>query len=257
MASAKDQPNVVLIVLDDYGYSDTTCYGSTFYRTPNIDQLAKEGMRFTHGYASCPVCSPTRAAIMTGRNPARLHLTDWLPGRGDLPDQMLARPKINQFLPPEEITIAELLQKEGYATCSIGKWHLGGDGHGPTTQGFDINVAGSGAGHPPTYFAPYGQGNRSIPDLEKAPKGEYLTDRLAEEAVKFIEAHKAKPFFLYLPHYAVHPRTRGEIVGDAQGSGRINRFTPAHAGKSVSPFQTRKDRAVHPRTRGEIRTPDC
>ena len=221
IASANDKLNVVLIVLDDYGYHDVGCYGSSYYRTPNIDRLAKEGMRFTHGYAACPVCSPTRAAIMTGRYPARLHLTDWLPGRGDRPDQKLARPTINQFLPGDELTIAELLNKAGYTTGNIGKWHLGGEGHGPTTQGFDVNIAGDEKGSPRSYFAPYTQNGVPIPGLENAPKGEYLTDRLGEEAVKFIEANKAKPFFLYLPHFAVHIPLKAKAETIAKYDGEL------------------------------------
>ena len=208
-AAGERKPNVVLIVADDLGWADLGCYGSKFHRTPNLDRLAKEGLRFTDAYAACPVCSPTRAAIMTGKVPARLKLTDWLPGRADRSDQMLKRPQIRQELPLEETTIAEALKAAGYATASIGKWHLGGSGFGPREQGFDVNVGGDQAGSPRSYFAPYRGGKRGdkpqfIPGLEDAPDGEYLTDRLTSEAEKFIEAHGTKPFFLYLPHYAVH-----------------------------------------------------
>jgi arylsulfatase A-like enzyme len=198
------QPNVVVILMDDLGGRDVGCYGSTYYRTPNIDRLAASGMQFTDAYAACPVCSPTRASIMTGKYPARLHLTDWLPGRPDRPDQRLLRPVIRQHLPLEEITVAEALKAGGYATGHVGKWHLGGRGCLPTDQGFDVNIAGSETGSPPTYFAPYTNGRRSLPGLEDAPKGEYLTDRLTTEAEKFIEANKDRPFFLYFAHFAVH-----------------------------------------------------
>ncbi len=213
-AAAERRPNVVLIVADDFGYRDLGCYGSTFYRTPHIDQMAREGLRFTDFYAACPVCSPTRASIMTGKYPARLNLTDWLPGRGDRPDQRLNRPIINQHLPLEEITLAEAFRDAGYVTGSIGKWHLGGTGFEPTNQGFDVNVAGGQAGSPRSYFAPFRNRQGSIPGLEDAPEGEYLTDRLAAEAEKFIDAHKTKPFFLYLPHYAVHTplRAKAEMI---------------------------------------------
>ncbi len=202
------RPNVVLILADDLGWADLGCYGSTFHRTPNLDRLAAAGLRFTHGYAACPVCSPTRAALMTGKVPARLHLTDWLPGRPDRPDQKLLRPRLRQHLPLEETTLAEAFRAAGYATGHIGKWHLGGGDHRPEKRGFDVNIAGDEAGSPRSYFAPFarkiGGKLRFMPGLEKAPEGEYLTDRLAAEAERFLDGHRDKPFFLYLPHYAVH-----------------------------------------------------
>lgn len=197
-------PNVVLVLIDDYGWADTGCYGSTYHRTPNIDALAARGMRFTDAYAAAPVCSPTRAAIMTGRHPARLHLTDWLPGRQDLPAQKLARPPIRQELPLAEVTLAEVLKEAGYATGHIGKWHLGGAGFEPERQGFDLNIAGDHTGTPLSYFAPFQRDGRFMRGLEEAPAGEYLTDRLTTEAERFIARHRNRPFFLYLPHYAVH-----------------------------------------------------
>src|SRR5262249_33749916 len=124
-ATAADKPNVVLIVIDDLGRNDLGCYGSKFHHTPNPDQLARDGLKFTDAYAACPVCSPTRAAILTGKYPARLNLTDWLPGRPDRPDQKLLRPTILQQLPLEETTLAEELKGAGYVTGHIGKWHLG------------------------------------------------------------------------------------------------------------------------------------
>jgi arylsulfatase A-like enzyme len=208
--AAEKQPNVILIVADDFGWRDLGCYGSTFYRTPNIDKLAKEGIRFTNYCAACPVCSPTRASILTGRYPQRMNITDWIPGRKDMPDQRLKRPAIRNELPLEEVTIAEALKKRGYATGHIGKWHLGGKGFLPQDQGFDVNVAGDQTGSPRSYFAPFENKNGKIPGLEKAPEGEYLTDRLAAEAEKFIDANKDRPFFLYLPHYAVHTPLRAK-----------------------------------------------
>jgi arylsulfatase A len=203
-AEAAKSPNVVLIVADDLGWADLGCYGSTFHRTPQLDGLAAGGRRFSQAYATCPVCSPTRASLMTGKHPARLHLTDWLPGRGDMPSQRLLRPNFRQQLPLEEVTVAEAFKKAGYATGHIGKWHLGGEGFGPSEQGFDANIAGDHRGSPVSYFAPYGSGDRAIPGLTEAPKGEYLTDRLTSEAVRFIDEHRSDPFFLYLPHYGVH-----------------------------------------------------
>jgi len=222
------KPNVVVILIDDMGQRDCGCYGSQFYRTPHIDALARQGLRFTAGYAACPVCSPTRAALLTGKYPARLHLTDWLPGRGDRPDQQLNRPVIRQHLPLEEITLAEVLKEAGYVTGHIGKWHLGGSGFEPTRQGFDFNIAGDHTGTPRSYFAPYRNKSGGMPGLEQAPEGEYLTDRLAKEAVRFIQQHKDQPFFLYLPHYAVHTpiRAKTEVIakypGEAVGGRQSN-----------------------------------
>ena len=204
VAAQPRKPNIVLVLIDDYGWADTGCYGSTYHRTPNIDALAARGMRFTDAYAAAPVCSPTRAALMTGKHPARLRITDWLPGRGDMPAQKLARPIIQQELPLTETTFAEALKQAGYATASIGKWHLGGKGFEPERQGFDLNVTGDHTGTPLSYFAPYQRDGRFMPGLETAPAGEYLPDRLAAEAERFIEQNKDKPFFLYLPHYSVH-----------------------------------------------------
>jgi arylsulfatase A-like enzyme len=212
------KPNVVLILADDLGGADLGCYGSTFHKTPHLDAFAKQGVRFTHGYAACPVCSPTRAALLTGKYPARLGITDWLPGRPDRPDQKLKRPPLVNQLPLEEVTLAERLKTAGYATALVGKWHLGGAGFEPTRHGFDVNVGGDDIGTTLSYFAPFKRTtngkDRFMPGLETAPDGEYLTDRLTAEAEKFIRANKDKPFFLYLPHYAVHTpmRAKPEVV---------------------------------------------
>jgi arylsulfatase A len=197
-AATRQKLNFVFFLIDDMGWMDLACQGSKFYETPGIDRLASQGMRFTNAYAACPVCSPTRASIMTGRYPARLHLTDWIAGHVR-PNAKLRIPDWTKYLPLEEITIAEALKPAGYATASIGKWHLGGPEYWPDKQGFDLNFAGTNQGQPPSYFAPY-----KIQTIPSAPDGEYLTDRLAEEACKFIDANKARPFFVYLPHYAVH-----------------------------------------------------
>jgi arylsulfatase A len=204
-AETPQRPNVIVILADDFGWADLGCYGSRYHKTPNLDRMAEQGMRFTDAYAACPVCSPSRAAIMTGKYPARLNLTDWLPGRPDRADQKLLRPAINQQLPAEETTLAAVLKRAGYATGHIGKWHLGGKGSLPQDRGFDVNIGGDEAGSPRSYFAPY-KNNKDvfIPGLERAPEGEYLTDRLTAEAERFIENHREKPFFLYLAHYTVH-----------------------------------------------------
>ncbi len=204
-AAGDRTPNVVLFVADDLGWADVGCYGSAFHRTPNVDRLAADGMRFTRAYASCPVCSPTRAALMSGQYPARLRLTDFIPGNRQFAQRRLLRPEFRQELPLEELTIAEQLRAAGYAAAQIGKWHLGGKGYGPLQQGFDVSIAGDALGSPRSYFAPYvGRDGSAIPGLESAPPGEYLTDRLTSEAEQFIEANRQRPFFLYLPHFAVH-----------------------------------------------------
>jgi arylsulfatase A-like enzyme len=198
-AAPKPPPNIIFILADDLGWADLGCYGSTFYETPNIDALATGGMRFLNAYAACCVCSPTRASILTGKYPARLQLTDWLPGQPDKPEHKLRRPQFLDHLPKDEVTIAAALKKAGYKTACIGKWHLGGPEFFPEKFGFDVNIGGCKLGHPPSYFSPY-----KIPALKDGPVGEYLTDRLTQEAVDFIKGAKDKPFFLYLAHYAVH-----------------------------------------------------
>jgi arylsulfatase A-like enzyme len=193
------RPNIILIVADDLGWADLGCYGSTYHETPNLDALARRGMRFTDGYAACPVCSPSRAAILTGKYPARLHLTDWLPGRPDQPSQKLRRPPFRQQLPLEEITLAEALRPAGYASASIGKWHLGGPSFWPEHQGFDVNIGGTETGSPPGGYFRF-----TTPSLRARNDAEYLTDRLTDEAIAFVERSRERPFFLYLAHYAVH-----------------------------------------------------
>jgi arylsulfatase A len=186
-ASAAQPPNIVFILADDLGAHDLSCYGSDFYRSPNIDKLAERGMKFTQAYAACNVCSPTRASIMTGKYPARLHLTTYLPGRPDRPDQKLKQPKIFQHLRLEETTIPEMLKARGYVSGAFGKWHLGGQGFYPQQQGFDYYFEGDKAG--------------GYPDVKDAGKGEY---GITEAAVKFIRENKSKPFFAYVAYHSVH-----------------------------------------------------
>jgi len=197
-APAQGKPNVVLFLIDDMGWRDVGCYGSTYYQTPAIDQLAAQGMRFTQAYAACCVCSPTRAALLTGKSPARLGITDWIPGQRPK-DRPLTGAEIRNELPLSEVTLAEALKADGYVTASIGKWHLGGPEFYPEKNGFDVNIAGTQKGSPPSYFSPY-----KIENLPDGEKGEYLTDRLTTEAEKFLEANRDKPFFVYFPHYSVH-----------------------------------------------------
>jgi arylsulfatase A-like enzyme len=204
------KPNLVFILVDDLGWTDLGCYGSTFYETPNIDQLCKESMKFTDAYAACPVCSPTRASIMTGKYPARLGTTDYF--GGPQPDEVpnhwtrhkpLLPAPYKENLPLGEVTIAEALKEGGYKTFFAGKWHLGETAEfWPEHQGFDINKGGWSWGMPTKpgfFFSPYGN-----PRLEDGPEGEHLPDRLANETVKFIQKYQDTPFFAYLSFYSVH-----------------------------------------------------
>ena len=179
-------PNLVLIHADDLGINDLGCYGRKDHRTPHLDKLAQQGLRFTSAYSAQSVCSPSRAALLTGKHPARLHLTTFLPGRPDAPSQKLLHPKIRQHLPLEEITLAEYLQKAGYATACIGKWHLGGKGFTPDKQGFEVVFTGKA---------------NTTPSDSEGGKGEYL---LTRRAIEFIDASEGKPFFLYLSHHNPH-----------------------------------------------------
>jgi arylsulfatase A-like enzyme len=196
-------PNVIVILADDLGWTDLACYGSDLHETPHLDRLAKDGMRFSQNYSACTVCSPTRAALLTGKYPARLRITDWIPGL--MPDNpKLLVPDWTKHLPTTEIPLAALFRSRGYVTASIGKWHLGGKDYYPEKHGFDLNIAGTDQPQPPSYFAPW-----RIPTLTEGKDGEYLTDRIADEAVKFIERTRDRPFFLYLPHFAVHTPIQG------------------------------------------------
>lgn len=189
-------PNIVLIMIDDLGWADLGCYGSSFYETPNLDRLASQGMRFTQAYAAAPVCSPTRASMMSGKYPARVGVTQFIGGHtvGALCDVPYRRE-----LPMSEYSMARALRDNGYRTWHVGKWHLGTRPTWPDRHGFDVNLGGCQWGHPPTYVSPYG-----CPTLTDGPDGEYLTDRLTDEAVALIERDDDRPFFLNLWHYAVH-----------------------------------------------------
>ncbi len=237
-------PNFVFILVDDLGWADLGCYGSTFYETPNLDALAQEGVRFTNAYAANPVCSPTRAAIMTGKYPTRVNITDWIPGN-DPKDRKLLGPQDLDHLPLEEITMAEAFQKQGYQTFFAGKWHLGDEGYFPEQQGFAINKGGHHKGSPPGgYYSPY-----ENPKLTDGPEGEYLTDRLTDESISFIENNKEQPFLLYLSFYTVHTpiqaskrhiekfeakaanlsQSEPELIKEHEGITRINQSRPDYA----------------------------
>jgi arylsulfatase A-like enzyme len=193
---AAQRPNILVILMDDLGARDVGYAGSTFYETPAIDKLAQDGMRFDNAHVAYPRCTPSRYALMTGRNPARAQIPGGTGG---------------EAMAPSEVTVAEALKAAGYATFFVGKWHLGKTPDAmPDAQGFDINIGGGSAGAPGSHFFPYGaeKGRTMGPGLEKGAQGEYLTDRLTDETIRLIEAHnKAKPgqpFFAYLSHYAVH-----------------------------------------------------
>lgn len=213
------KPNIVLFLVDDLGWKDVGFMGSIYYETPNIDKLSRDGMVFTNAYAASAVCSPTRASIQTGRYPARIGITDWIRARFQLNtsevrapepyenigDRKLRTPSNPSWLELSEVTIAEVLKKQGYYTCHIGKWHLGTDDYYPEKQGYDLNIAGSEMGQPVNYFDPYtNKKGVGFPNLKPRKKGEYLVDRMASELKTVIEQHSDKPFFINMCNYAVH-----------------------------------------------------
>jgi arylsulfatase A-like enzyme len=212
--STERKPNIVFFLVDDLGWTDVEPFGTSFYETPNIKKLSAESMRFTNAYAACPVCSPTRASIMTGKYPARLQTTDWFGAvqPSDLTKNLKKRTQFTllpapykENLPLEEITIAEALKSSGYKTFFAGKWHLGeNEKYWPENQGFDINMGGNRAGHPKSYFSPYANVR-----LKDGPEGEHLPDRLANETIKFIAENKESPFFAYFSFYSVHTPLEG------------------------------------------------
>ncbi len=211
-SAGRRPPNVVFIFIDDMGWRDVGFMGSRYYETPNIDKLAGQGMVFTNAYSNAPNCAPARACLLSGwYGPRHGVYTVDSSERGQSRFRKLIPIENTTVLDPKIVTIAEAIKRAGYVSASIGKWHLGSDPQsGPKAQGFDVNVAGFSAGSPPGgYFAPYK--NRELPD---GPPREYLTDRLTDEALKFIEANKDRPFFLYLPHYAVHTplQAKAELI---------------------------------------------
>ena len=210
-ARSSKQPNILFILADAFGWRDLACTGSRYYESPNIDGIARNGVRFTQGYAACQVSSPSRASIMTGKFTARHGITNWIgEGSGEEWRKMGRHSKLlpAQYvwqLPKEDITLPEALKAHGYKTFMAGKWHLGGEGSYPEDHGFDINIGGHEAGgpYPGGYFAPYGN-----PKMKEGPDGENLSMRLAHETASFIETHtrrnKKQPFFAFLSFYAVH-----------------------------------------------------
>lgn len=209
-----ERPNIIVIMADDLGWRDLHCYGNRFVDTPNLDRLATEGMRFTDAYAAAPVCSPTRAAMMTGLSPARLHLTNHAPGHPDgfsLEGSTLQEAASVRNLDLSYVTIAERFKDAGFTTAHIGKWHLSYVNRKeagskerevslrPEAQGFDVNIGGCYQGGPPSYFAPY-----RIPAITEWEEGEYLPERLADEAISFVDQNREGPFFLSWWPYSVH-----------------------------------------------------
>jgi len=206
----KKRPNIVFFLVDDFGYGGLSKTGSDFHETPNIDALFENGVYFNNGYSACTVCSPSRAAILTGRYPARLHLTDWIAGHKK-PYAKLVVPNWNMKIEHKRITLPEALKENGYSTAFIGKWHLMPieqpelmNQHYPTDHGFDINIGGREWGQPKgrgQYFYPW-----DMPNVKGGKKGDYLTDRLTDYAVNYIEEHKndVNPFMLYFSYYSVH-----------------------------------------------------
>ncbi len=247
LSPGQAKPNVIVILVDDLGWMDLSCQGSDYYKTPAVDRLAKEGMRFTNGYAACAVCSPTRASLQTGRYPHRVGVTDWIRSlfqRGNLgtpeenPTAYVGGKNRQLLCPPnpfwmehEEITIAEALKDRGYQSGYIGKWHLGDPAWYPPGQGYDENKGGCDYGQPPSYFDPYNQPKgrhetlrKGIHNLPGRRKGEYLTHREGDEAEALIRGwHKKKqPFFLMVGHYAVHTPIQAlkEVAAKYQREGK-------------------------------------
>lgn len=242
-----EQPNFVVILIDDLGWTDLGCYGSQYYETPNIDRLAAKGVRFTNGYAACSVCSPSRAALLTGNYPARIGITDWIRFRrkGKPPAGFestaeyesvggrLETPRNLFWLEHRHETIAEILGDAGYTSAHIGKWHLGPEDYYPERQGFDVNIAGCDYGMPATYFFPYETKWQSrIYRLDGGKPGEYLTDRLANEAGKFIEEHRDQRFFLHYAPYSVHTpiEAKEELLAKYEAKPKAGQKNAAYAG---------------------------
>ena len=240
----REKPNILFILADDFGYHDMGFSGSKYYETPNLDRLAGQSMVFTDGYATCQVCSPSRASIMSGKFPARHGITDWI--GAPTGEEWRKQNRFNKLLPPDYVyqldsnyvVLPEAMKEAGYTTFFAGKWHLGGKGSWPEDHGFDINRGGWDAGWPRGgYFSPF-----ENPNLEDGPDGENLSMRLARETVQFIKDHQSgqtgKPFFAYLAFYAVHSpiqtsyekwkkyRDKADSLGIAPTGFEMGKFLP-------------------------------
>ena len=212
----KTTPNVIFIIADDLGYADIGAYGSDFYETPNLDKLANSAVKFTNGYANCPVCSPSRASFQTGKYPVNTGITDWIKGRkvspGITPNDRWIVPDTEYDMKLSETTIAEALKGQGYTTAFLGKWHLGEtEAFWPENQGYDVNIGGYSSGGPNNskvskgYFSPYGN-----PRLKDGPAGEYLPERLTNEAIALLKSNTDKPLFMCLSYYLVHTKLQAK-----------------------------------------------
>ncbi|MBT6154344.1 MAG: sulfatase [Planctomycetaceae bacterium] len=233
--TAAEKPNILLIMIDDMGWMDLHCQGNPRLHTPHIDRLATQGMRFTDAYAAAPVCSPTRAAVLTGLSPARLQITNHIPDQKQFApkDAKLAPAEMLDHLPLRHVTVAERLKESGYATGFFGKWHLAGrrvprkQGQGdlrfyPERQGFDLNFGGCAMGGPFSFFDPY-----NLHNLPSRKKGEYMPDRLADEVIGFMRANRDQPFLGFLWNYTVHwpmeaPATLVEKYSKRKDLGRVD-----------------------------------
>ena len=245
-AEENTPPNIVFVLVDDLGWTDLGCFGSEFYETPNIDRLAAEGMKFTNAYAACAVCSPTRAAVLTGRYPARTGVTDWIRARfqgGAIPKDKkppsgfvgggeVLCPKNALWLNSEEITLAEKLKEAGYTSCHVREMASRAGRLVPEKQGFDFNYGGCDYGQPPSYFDPYKNGKLAgIPTLKPRKAGEFLTDREGDEAAGFIRDHKGEPFFVYMANYAVHTpiMAKPEVAAKYEKKAKTNQKNAKYA----------------------------
>lgn len=221
--SVKEKPNIVFIMVDDMGWKDTGFMGSDFYETPHIDKLASKGVVFTNAYANAPNCAPSRACFLSGQYvPRHGVFTVNSAERGSAKKRKLIPPLNKRELDAKVFTMAEALKEQGYSTCHIGKWHMGeGEETGPLAQGFDLNIAGDHSGHPKSYFGPFNMRN-----LKTEKPNEYLTDRLTDEALKYIKGQKDNPFFLYFSHYSVHTpiQAKDSLINKYKGKtpGEIN-----------------------------------